>query len=106
MSVNIASLLEGVRKRPGIYLSPVSIFSLQTFLTGYEIGRSSRARKVVPRDFTDWVAYRLHVSGTARGWARIIAEQQGDGEHAIECFFTLLDEHRVRVPQTVAILSK
>jgi len=104
------SIFEAIRQRPAMYLEPVSVYALRTFLLGFELGHAACGRDepspfALPRDFHDWVAYRLQIQGDSGGWAQSLAEKLGDGQGAVRRFFTLLDEHRERVPRTVAILS-
>jgi hypothetical protein len=99
-----------LRARPAMYFNPVCICALQHFVLGVETGRSSAGATspspfTLPGDFHDWVASRLHFYGSTGGWANMIVERLGDGTHAFNRFFTLLDEHRVRVPKLVATLS-
>ena len=99
---------EAIRDRPGMFLTPVSVCSLRHFIRGYEMGRvgtNSPSQFTLPHDFHDWVAYRLHFYGSTQGWANMIIERLGDGPHAVDRFFTLLDEYQARVPRVVAMFS-
>lgn len=93
-----------------MFLRPVSVSALWHFIGGYELGRISVSAGAehpfsLPRDFHDWVAYRLHFFESTSGWSNMIIERFGDGRHAFDRFFSLLDEYQVRVPRTVATLS-
>jgi hypothetical protein len=95
------------RERPAMFLTPVSICALWHFVRGYELGRAGSNMPSpfgLPADFHEWVAYRLHFHGANSGWANMIVERAGDGPHALERFFALLDEHQTRVPRVAAEL--
>jgi hypothetical protein len=98
-----------IRERPAMYFSPVCICALKHFIMGYYAGRAdgpgSPGPFDLPRDFHDWVAYRLHFEDSSGGWARMLIERLGDGRQAFDRFFTLLDEYHARVPRVVATLS-
>jgi hypothetical protein len=97
-----------LRERPAMFLTPVCLCALQHFRLGYEMGRvgtGSPSPFTLPRDFHDWVAYRLHFFGSTAGWANMIVQRLGDGQHAFDRFFALLDEYHARVPRVVATLS-
>jgi len=93
-----------IRHRPAMYLIPVSITALQNFILGCAAGRATWAPDPfpLPRDFTGWVASRLHCNESGMGCFQILIEQLGDGREAVDRFFTLLDEYQVRVPKVVA----
>lgn len=93
-----------------MYLTPVSICALYHFMNGFSAGRAGTGAEAdnpltLPRDFSEWVAYRLHFFGATSGWHNMIVERFGDGPHAVERFFLLLDEYYARAPRLVATLE-
>jgi hypothetical protein len=101
-----------------MFLNPVSITALRNLLFGYSqglahglsLGNGPLASEVeglydLPWDFHDWVACRLHFEYAEAGWANMLIERFGDSPQALDQFFRLLDEHRVRQPKLVAIIS-
>jgi len=60
----------------------------------------------LPKDFPDWVTYRLEFEGARHFWKDKIIQRFGDGPESLESFFTLLDEYLDPKPKLVArILS-
>lgn len=103
-------LLVNLRQRPALYLGETSLALLEAFLNGFawaldvhNVG-DPRDRDSVPREFNDWVAYRLHFYESTSGWRRMINSQTPSEAAAMERFFTLLDEFHARRPRTVARL--
>jgi hypothetical protein len=97
-----------IRERPAMFLTPVCVCALRHLVRGYEMGlagRDSPSPFHLPRDFSDWVAYRLHFDGSSSGWANMLIERLGDGRHAFDRFFALFDEYHTRVPRVVATVS-
>jgi hypothetical protein len=98
-----------IRERPAMYFQPVCICALQHFIMGYYAGRAEGPGEPgpfdLPRDFHDWVGYRLHFEDSSGGWARMLIERLGDGRSAFNRFFTLLDDYHARVPRVVATVS-
>jgi hypothetical protein len=93
-----------------MFLCPVSITALWHFILGYGLGQASvstgaKSPFALPSDFHDWVASRLHFFASTSGWHNMIIERFGDGPHAFDRFFSLLDEYHLRVPSIVATLS-
>lgn len=114
----LAAGLLALRERPAMYLSPISLTTLRHYLDGYAQGLSHGLSLVdgplasevkglydLPRDFHDWVAYRLHFEYSCAGWNKMIIERFGDGPKALDQFFRLLDEHSVRKPKFVATIA-
>jgi hypothetical protein len=95
---SIQDLLELIRKRPGFYTVERSIFRLDSFLGGYELGVSQSG--MVLRDvddlarFRDWLAPRLGFSSSASGTANMIRDKSASDADAFDRFFTLWDEFK------------
>ena len=97
VSLAIVSL-RAVRKRPGMYISPVTLDSLRNFLSGYifrayEDGRTNFLNVHSP-DFSTWLANRegKRISPSF-GWAELIDEMVEIGGDAVAMFFSLLEEY-------------
>lgn len=95
---SIYDVLGAIRKRPGMYIVEPSIYRLQSFLVGFDVGLGRvgfglRDGKDFHR-FHDWVARRLGYSGSTSGWANMIREKCRSDEDAFAQFYVLLDEFR------------
>jgi len=107
---NDESVLEAIRKRPAMYLGVYSLSALRHFISGYSFALDTHAIRdasdplTLPRDFHDWVAYRLRFKESTSGWCNMILNRAGSENDAFDRFFTLLDEYRVRSPHLVAKL--
>jgi hypothetical protein len=101
-------LLEVIREKPAMYLGERSLSALQHFLAGY--GYALFVHDVphefqLPRDFHDWVAYRLHFFESTSGYRNMILKHVRDEAAALDRFFELLDKHRKRQPHIVATVQ-
>jgi hypothetical protein len=97
--VKSGGLLDVIRERPVMYLGELSLSALWHFLNGYEmslLAHDIQEKRPLPRDFHDWVAYRLHFSGSTSGYKNMILKRVPDEAAALEYFFKLLDEYRNR----------
>lgn len=100
-------LLDVIRERPALYLGEHSITGLWHFLGGYHAALHVYEIETVdllPRDFHEWVAYRLHYYESTGGWRRMILDRVPDESAALERFYELLDDHRARKPHVVATI--
>ena len=98
-----------MRQRPAMFIYPVSLTALWHFILGYGMGLGSVSCEIenpfaLPRDFHDWVAYRLHFYESTRGFHNMIIERLGDGPQAVDRFFSLMSEYQNREPRIVATL--
>jgi len=112
LNMNKASnLIERIRERPGMYIGPGKITALRHTIHGYEMGLRDfglfgKSTQVLPEDFNDWVAYRLHYKESTSGWRNMILNScQQDEDRALARFFDLLDEHADRKPKVIARLT-
>jgi hypothetical protein len=99
-------LLDAIRERPAMYMGERSLSALWHYLHGYiEALRFHDivTRDVLPPDFHDWVAYRLHFYESTSGYRNMILKRVPDEAAALDRFFELLDDHRARKPHVVAI---
>ena len=56
-------LLDVIREKPVLYMGESTLTALYHFLGGYETAKYIHQiplRNILPIDFNDWVAYRLH----------------------------------------------
>jgi hypothetical protein len=60
---------------------------------------------LVPPEFHDWVAYRLHYYEPTSGWCNMIHGRTDTEQDAIHRFFELLAEFKTRTPNVVAKLT-
>ena len=105
----VPNLIEGIRKRPGLYLGECSLTALCFTLVGYELALGMHGIKddttfQLPNDFNDWVAYRLHYKESTSGWKNMILAACQDEVVAFTRFFELLDQHSTRKRNVVAKL--
>jgi len=99
------NILEQIRQRPAMYLGEVSLSGLYHFLSGYDLAFSqlkAKSPELIPRDFDDWVAYRLHFHESTAGYRNLLLERLPDEPKALAMFFELLDEYAVRKARVVA----
>jgi hypothetical protein len=102
-------LLDVIRERPAMYLGTRSISALSAYLHGFgfaEVVHGIDAPSQLPMDFHEWVAYRLHYYDSIRGWVNMILEQSPNESAALDKFYELLDEHRVRKARVVATIQE
>lgn len=98
-------LEKALRLRPAMYLPRVCITALSSFIVGAHIGRTLASDPFpIPRDFHDWVAYRLHFYEATSGWANMLFTRYGDSMEGYERFFELLEEYKTRQPRVIAVL--
>ena len=103
-----AEMFESFRRRPAMFTGEYSLKSLGTYLDGYRFamemhGLLDRSDPfLIPYEFHDWVAYRLHFYESTSGWVNMIRDRTSSEQEAIERFFGLLDEFKVRTPKVVA----
>lgn len=102
------SLIEQIRRRPGLFCGCKSLTAFYHFLLGYQTGcrlsfpEGDRFQLEVPSDFHDWAAYRTRFRESTSGWCNMIVDTSASEEDAFDRFFELLDEHSQRVPRLVA----
>ena len=108
------SLLDQIRKRPGMFLGSKSLTGLYHFIHGYGAGYRDACRdnnfknisdEIIPREFHDWCAYRNHFPESTSGWRNMICSVTESEELAFDYFFQLLDEYVSREPRKVARVS-
>ena len=100
-------LLERVRERPGMYIGSCSLTALFYWIEGYNFALTnhkigSDSNYLLPIDFNDWVAYRLHYYESTSGWRNMILKACRDEVKGFKKFFQLLDEYKTRQVKMVA----
>lgn len=101
-------LFKLIRERPALYIGARSLSALSSFLLGYEFGlrvHGIHTPHLLPPDFNDWVAYRLHFFESTNGYRKMIMKRVSDESLALDRFFELLDELHGRSPKIVAIVQ-
>lgn len=94
-----------------MYTGENTLTSIRCFLEGYHLAmerhglsRDSDAL-LVPHEFHDWVAYRLHFYESTSGWCNMIRDRAETEQDAIDKFFELLADFKTRTPHVVARLT-
>lgn len=104
------SILDIIRERPAIHMGTASLTGLRIFLEGFQSAESLhgiKAQQLLPHDFADWVAYRLHLDSNWDGfWHRAILSRIRDEHLALIRFYELRDEYLLRKPKVVATIRK
>ena len=101
-------IFDAFRSRPAMYTGENTIHSIRCFLDGYQFAmdRNGVSRDgdpfLVPGEFHDWVAYRLHFYESTSGWCNMIRDRTGTEQEALDTFFELLAEFKTRMPHVVA----
>lgn len=100
----IFGLIDMIQQRLGMFIPDKSIYSLQTFLAGYEscMFVHGMIEQDVPdfKHFGGWLSN--HVDWRlSYGWARAIYENVADHQQAFKIFFELIREFRKLHPKTV-----
>jgi hypothetical protein len=94
------NILEQIRQAPLMYLGERSLSYMYHFITGYSMHRS-QPPNLLPADFHEWVAYRLHHLEPTSGYRNMILNRCPNEEEAFSRFFELLDDHHSRSPKNV-----
>ncbi|RKZ50722.1 MAG: hypothetical protein DRR16_27500 [Candidatus Parabeggiatoa sp. nov. 3] len=108
---DLGDLLQFIKKRPGMYINPISLNQLQHFISGYQSAlQIHNIEELKPFDssviFHDWVALRTHYSESTSGWVNmILAQTDQNEEEALELFFKYLSEYETRKERILYELS-
>lgn len=103
--MNEYSLIETIRKRPGMYLGSPSITALMNFLHGYQFALHELCKfddaypgNLFPLDFYfmhEYTALLFDLKESTAGWRNhILWNCGGDEEKALNRFFEILDEFK------------
>lgn len=98
-------LLDAMRVRTAMYTGERTLSAVGHFLNGFGFAQhvyQIPCSHLLPLDFHDWVAYRLHFRESTTGYRRMILDRIPDESAALDRFFELLDEHRSRQAIVVA----
>lgn len=109
MSIGFYELLDALRSRPALYISPVSITALYNFLHGYLKATGSETIKDTEppwMEFNNWVAMRVGFHESTSGWRHmLLSAEDGTEEKAFDRFFILLDEFKGRVARVILLAN-
>jgi hypothetical protein len=92
---HLHSLLNDLRRRPGMYIGAPSLTRLAAFLLGYDYARYElRAEAADPFfvSFQEWIEQRLQ--SPHRAWDEAILSQSGSEAEGFERFWQLLDDYK------------
>lgn len=106
--LTVMSLLNEIRRRPGMFLGRASIAKLAPFLNGYQLAMHRAGVKapdeLLMASFRDWIHERYKT--TKVGWETLILQDSKDDEgEAMDHFWRLLDEFRAKHPEAATQLS-
>lgn len=97
-------VLMAVKKRPGMYIYPVSLESLGNFIAGYAaINLFSRVLNSALfsefPSFYDWIAMKEStLLSPSKGWIKVISKNSASEEEAFEKFFNYFEQYVEREP--------
>jgi hypothetical protein len=104
---DISAFLETMQSRPAMFWgsSEQPFTSLVAFLAGYKLGAGAGPGsqithgKLVPKDFSEFVAQRLAIGSApgGKGWAALIREHTSSENEAFDLFFRLRREYEDRI---------
>lgn len=97
--MSIQSVIDRVRKRPGMYLGSKNLTALSHMLGGYKLAESDmgiyQKAELFPLDFRymqEFTKVRLKCNDNLGWWNHILNFCDGDEEMALDKFFELYDE--------------
>ena|SRR6185437_9290158 len=96
----VYDMLDVVRERPAMWIGNAEVERLHVWIQGFRMGTRIAGDPVTGGEpdfdeFHDWVAARLGVASSGKGWARMLLESAGgDQERAFEEFWHELDAFR------------
>lgn len=97
--MSVSSIIETIRKRPGMYLGSNSITDLSHFLDGYVMAEKEHdvywRKEMFPLDFEfidEFTKIRLKKFNNLGWWNHILDYCEADEEKALNKFFELYDE--------------
>ena len=100
MIIDLDEMLEKVALRPEMYITERSIYSLHTFISGYETAlyeNSSLLGYTKPSVdelcFGHWVEYKYKINNSMWNWARILHHIAGSEDKALDLFFELWPQY-------------
>jgi hypothetical protein len=90
---NFLTLLEGISKRPAMYVGDISIRDVSNYLTGYAMGRDDAGRPVFAVSWQSWIETKFMISHSAWHWSRILLHKHGNDADAISALPELYKEY-------------
>jgi len=106
--IRSGELVAVIREYTAMYTGSRTLSALSSFLDGWHFAMEVfdvEPKRVLPRDFHDWVAYRLHFHEATSGYKNMILKHVPDEYAAVDRFYELLDEYHARQPRVVARLA-
>lgn len=100
-----------LRDRTELLCGERSLVAIEQLLRGYELALEIHEIEVddqsllLPDDFNDWVAYRLHLYESTPGWRRMIYRKTQTEDEAFFTFFDLVDQYKSRRERLVARIN-
>lgn len=95
---DLYDLCKQIEKKPAMYVGGQSIFLLEAFINGYLWARSELDIPSTEREndffenFHNWLEKRLDARTSTKSWSSIILFRSFSEKHALENFFSLLEE--------------
>lgn len=104
------SILQRIKKRPEMYIQPVSLQSLNNFLTGficcnlYDNEEGDYLNKYP--SFYDWIAMKESSAlSPSNSWLSVISENTANDKEAFDRFFEHFDSYLAREPKVIDIFE-
>lgn len=85
------NLIADIKRRPGLYLGTLSIYTLKAFLDGYRLGKGENETGLLLDEFQVFIANKYNVSANV-GWDAIIRLYSSSDFHAFNAFFELFEQ--------------
>ncbi len=102
---HILRVLEAVRKRPGMFIFPVTLSSLRNFMSGYlaaNLFMEKKRKDYFSSSFPsldDWIAMKERTRNCPSiGWVEAIIKNASSEQEGFDRFFQYLDEYLAREP--------
>ena len=89
MTECVTTILEKVKKLPGLYLNRPSIYALAQFIIAYELACIDFGHCDISNEpsFLRWLEHKYKISYPAWTWARILHHIAGSEKKAITLFY-------------------
>lgn len=96
--MNFYTLLEKIKKQPGLFLARPSIYDLESFLLGYEYARSFHKISQTEEEkeffkFTEWLREEFPIK-TNYSWTNIIMFYSCDERDSLIKFFDFFESYK------------
>ena len=93
--VELEHILDKVKLRPGMYIGWHSIYSLKTFISGYEqaLYENLDLKPDERVSFGHWVEFKYKINNSFWPWSRILHHVAGTEDKALDLFFELWPQY-------------